>query len=69
MLYQIKGTTVISNIIVRETIEAPDPRAALRKVLKLYGRLRRGYEVYTESFLNSNDYPEAERIALIEPLL
>lgn len=69
MLYQIKGATVISNFIVSETIEAPNPRAALRKVLKLYGRLRRGYEVYTESFLNSIDYPEAERTALIEPLL
>ena len=27
------------------------------------------FRVYTESFLNSTDYPEAERTALIEPLL
>ncbi|WNS42042.1 hypothetical protein [Paenibacillus sp. MMS20-IR301] len=68
-LYHIKGTVVKTGAIVNEVIEAPGPRTALRAVLRIHGRLKRRYDIYTESFLEPNAYPVSKPSAVIEPVL
>lgn len=69
MIFQVRGTTVITNQKIQVSVEAESQSEALSAVFHKYGKLRFDLDIYVESFLEPEDYPDAAPLNRLLPSL
>lgn len=69
MIFQVRGTTVITNQQIQVPVEAESQSEALSIVFHQYGKLRFDLDIYVESFMEPEDYPDAAPLNRLVPSL